>query len=156
MNWMIDLLLRVLEVSVVVGGVAGSVYASRLWLQAQKHLSLAQGKDEVIRLLGNNVEAWKSRFEAEHAELLAYRDDVHVKAEASNLKIIDLTNANAELRGKTDLSPVMQGLSEMIKHQAASMKEITAINGGILTALSEIGERINGHHPKKLTRKAVA
>jgi hypothetical protein len=156
-----EIVLRTVEVVFVVGGGVGGLYCGRLWLQVQKAKATAEGKDEVIKLSQNNVVAWKSLYDAEHSQLLKYREEQHGRNDDANRKILELTNANAQLLGKTDLSPVMNTLTEFIKGQREFMKEITEINGKILIALTDLGDRIKQHEitglpvkkRERLTRK---
>jgi hypothetical protein len=79
---------------------------------------------EVVRL---EADAWRKRYEGEHQEALEYRERAHTHANESNSLVLRLTAENAELRSKTDLSPVLKF------HQ-----EQSEINGKIVGALDKI------------------
>ena len=129
-------MLRVVEVLLFLGSGLVGVWAAHLKIQAQKHLAISEGKDEVIRLMTVNVDSWKSRYDAEHGEYVDYRDKQHIKDNDSNAKILRLTTDNTELRAKTDLTPVTTLMQDFIKEQ-------TEINTKVLSLLTNLEKRIS-------------
>ena len=123
--------LRAIETAIVLGGAAGGIYSAKLWLQAQKHLSISEAKEEAIRVARTNAEAWKSHYEATKLELTKYRADVLAKNDESNARIVKLTADNASLMSKTDLSPVL-----------AFQAQQTTVNERIVTALDLVVQHL--------------
>ena len=122
-----EILLRAIEVAVVLGGSVGSLYAGRLWLQAQKHQSIAQAKDELIKVTMNDRDAWKSHYQAEHLEFIDYREKAHQHNNEANAAVIKLTAENAELKSRTDLSPILQFQQEQSKINVKIVQSLDAI-----------------------------
>jgi hypothetical protein len=144
-----DIALRILEVVGYIGGALAAIFAGHLWVQAQKRQSIAAAKDELIQVQKENSDAWKSRYESEHLEYNTYREKQHAQNNDSGALILKLTNENADLKGKTDLSPVMKVMTDFIENQRAFMTEQTAINSKILSALVNLEQRINGKHSRR-------
>jgi hypothetical protein len=144
----VDWILRAVEVAFIAAGGASAIYAAKLWVQAQKYRAITEAKDEAIRISGINAEAWKSHYQAAHLELNKYREEQHTRNDESNAKILSLTDENAQLRAKTDLSPVMKLMQDFFKEQ-------TAINEKILAALIDLERRIGKgrRKPARLTKK---
>lgn len=130
-----EILLRGIETCVVLGGSAAGIYSGKLWLQAQKHRSISEAKDEAIRVAQNNAEAWKSHYQAAHLELTNYRSEVHAKNNESNDRIIKLTSENSEWKAKTDLTPLTGVMTDFVQEQ-------TRINGKVLEILTTLEERM--------------
>jgi hypothetical protein len=124
----VDFWLKFLQ---IVGGGLATAAAAYIFYTAQRRQGVAAAKDELIKSITADREAWKSRYEAEHLEIMAYRDQVHAKNEESNAKIITLTTENAELKSKTDLSPLMKMMQTFFAEQ-------TEINQQILDGLTEL------------------
>jgi hypothetical protein len=124
-------ILRTIEVIFVIGGAVCAGVAQQLWIRAQKYQSVAETKDEVIRLLNNSTDAWKVRYEAEHLEHLKYRDNVHLERNETNSRVLALTEQNVALKAKTDLSPILK-----------FQEQQNAFNEKFLAALSAIVERL--------------
>jgi hypothetical protein len=141
--------LKIFEIALVIGGAIASIISGRLWLEAQKHRSVAEAKDEIIGLLTNSVDAWKSRYEAEHVEHNDYRKRQHDHNNETNARMLQLAEENSGLKAKTDLSPMMETLATFIEGQNRFMKDLTEINGRILSALTNLERRINGRAKKK-------
>lgn len=139
------LILRAIEVAFIGAGGAAAIYAAKLWVQAQKYRAISESKDEAIRISNLNAVAWESHYKASHVELNKYRDEQHVRNDEANARIVRLTSENAELRGKTDLSPVMELMKGFFQEQ-------TAINAKILAALTNLEARMGGHRRERLTR----
>ena len=134
-----EILLRLLEVAVVLGGSIGSLYAGRLYLQAQKHQAISEAKDELVKVTMNDREAWKSRYDAKELEYINYREQQHDHNNEANATVVRLTAQNAELKSRTDLSPILQ-----------FNKEQSQINTKIVQSLDAILSHLVPKPPRKL------
>lgn len=114
----------------IAGGILAATWA--MWERFrnkrvdQRH-QVDLAKDELVKVLGADRDAWKSRYESEHAEFIDYRRAAHDQSQTTQAKILKLGEENGELRAKTDITPLM-------KHQA----EQSAINAKIVESLDRI------------------
>lgn len=67
-----------------------------------------QAHSELVEVVRLQADAWKARYEGEHQEFTEYRDKTHAHNGVANSRILALTAENAELRSKTDLSPILR------------------------------------------------
>lgn len=105
------------------------VRSARLMQSAQ----LNTAKDELIKVLEADRDAWKSRYESEHDEYVKRRQQYHDEVQKTQTRILLLTEENAQLKAKTDITPILAEL-----HAQAS------INKAVLRALEELTKRIDG------------
>lgn len=75
-------------------------------LEAVKQLDLA--KDELIKVTRESAEAWKKRHDDLHLEYVAYRENRHKSDNDTNGMLLRLTADNADLRAKTDMTPILE------------------------------------------------
>lgn len=147
-----EIIFNVLKLIGIAGGVSAAVIAARIWLREQSEQGISHAKDDVIALLRTELEL--ARIHADQADktVLHYRDEMHTTrkecdadakvAQADRedalktLKQVEIENAT--LRAKTDLSPVMGAMTDMIKDQRKFFKEQTDINAEVLTALRDL------------------
>jgi hypothetical protein len=118
------------------------------WLKAQRYRSVAESKDEVIKLLTSAADGWKARYEAEHLEYKNHRTTTHDERNNANAQILTLTEENTNLKAKTDLSPVR-----------AFIEEQNIFNEKFLRALNAIVERLekgSGGSPKPGNKKKTS
>lgn len=73
--------------------------------------------------------AWKKRFEAEHTEYAEYRQKTHDAVQATQARILRLTEDNAELKGKTDLTPIIRFHQEQGQINVKVVQSLDAILG---------------------------
>lgn len=76
---------------------------------------LAASKMETIQVLQANRDAWKAQFEDEHTKYEEYRIHTHKQIDEANNKLLKATEDIAQLRIKTDMTPVMDLLLRMTK-----------------------------------------
>lgn len=105
-----------------------AITATRVATAATDETLLKSQNDllESFRAMAND---WKARYEVEHTEFLKYRESAHKKTNEDNATMLKLTEENADLRARTDLTPVV----EQLKDQAASNQQL----GITLKELSE-------------------
>lgn len=68
---------------------------------------LARSNADLAEAYKLKASEWKAAFETEHAESVAYHKYVHDKAEVDNATKLKLTEENALLRARTDLTPII-------------------------------------------------
>jgi hypothetical protein len=91
-------------------------------------------KDELVKVLEADRDAWKSRYATEHDEYVARREGYHTESQTIQAKLLFLTEENAMLKVKTDVTPIM----EELKGQAQ-------INQKVLKALDSIMTWCDAH-----------
>lgn len=98
----------------VIVGLSGSLLYG-VWTDWRKRgevKKIVEGKDELIKIHRDEVLAWKERFESKDKDLKAYQRYAHDKNQEDNLIVLRLTEENANLKGKTDLTPVLEHMRE--------------------------------------------
>ena len=97
--------------------------------------NLSEAQKALIEVHRLEALAWKTRYEGEHSEYVDYRAASHTKAQDMQARLLELTAENAELRSKTDLTPVIQF------HQDQGQ-----INLKVVETLDKILERLGGRN----------
>lgn len=95
------------------------------------HAAVDAAKDEQIALLKEDREIYRTRYQREHDEYKEYREKTHDIANDINAKMIRISSENAELKVKTDITPLM-----------VYTKEQSEINNRIIKSLDRILERL--------------
>jgi len=95
---------------------------------------------EAYRLKANE---WKDLCAASHSEFEIYRQRVHDKNEKDQAVLLKLTDENAQLRGRTDLTPIMKHMTE----QSEFTKELSITLIKLTTAVEILVKRLNGDKP---------
>jgi hypothetical protein len=95
------------------------------------HKAILAQQDELIRLARDSATQWKERCAAEHMEYTSYREKHHSQIQEANAKILRQTEEIADLKSRTDMSPVMGTLKQIVE------------------SLERILERLDNHHPKE-------
>lgn len=96
-------------------------------LKRSDHVLVEVERDKLLELMKANLEERTRAHEREHAEFLEYRRSTHELNETTQSKILNLTEEIANLRNKTDITPI-------IEYQ----KTQNEINKTILDALNKI------------------
>lgn len=91
--------------------------------------SLVKSQSDLLLSFKSMADDWKARYEIEHTEFVKYREAAHKKSNEDNQRVLVLTEENADLKARTDLTPVV----EQLKEQAESNKQL----GVTLKDLSE-------------------
>lgn len=104
--------------------------------QAVKDQIIA-GKEELCRIAREAGEAWKKRYDEAHTEFSEYRNATHARAQEAQALILRFTAENAELRNKTDVTPILE-------HQRTQSE----INSKIIQALDEILFHFQSENPR--------
>lgn len=109
--------------------------------EAQKnaHADLLAANQELIRLARETSEDWAKRFQREHEEYVDYRKEVHTKQSESQAAMLELSREVADLRGKTDVTKVIQ----LLEKQNDRFAEQEQVNKQITEALGKILDRLN-------------
>ncbi len=110
---------------IVAFGAAAFERVRNVKLSSTANVSLA--KDELINVVTADRDAWKSRYETEHSEYVARRQQYHDELQGINADMLRLSGENAALKAKTDVTPIMQEL-----------KAQSEINQNVLKALGTI------------------
>lgn len=105
-----------------------------------------RAKTTMVETLVGDRDAWKVRhdeekvrFEAEHAEYVKYREDTHERSKPIQLQILKLTEDNAELRAKTDFTPIVK----FAEKQEITNQQQAATNQKIVTQLGSVEQQLN-------------
>jgi len=101
----------------------------RLERAEQAEIKLSESQSQLIEVHRLEAAAWKTRYEGEHEEFTTYRKSVHEKAQMDGAKMLALVAENAELKSKTDLTPILQ-----------SQKDQQQINVSVLDQLTKLSE----------------
>lgn len=104
--------------------VAAAACAGWLKVLQGKDEKLEASKKEYAETLESSKNMWKEKFETEHDEYKAYRQKTHEQINDSNSKILNITEENAHLKIKTDMTPVLETLDKMVKILNAMMERL--------------------------------
>jgi hypothetical protein len=121
------------NVLVMLVAIGAAVYERLRSAKLMQSAQLNTAKDELIKVLEADRDAWKSRYEAEHDEFVKRRQQYHDDVQKTQSRTLVLTEENAALKAKTDITPILTEL------QAQS-----SINKAVLHALEELTKRIDG------------
>lgn len=99
----------------------------------------ARSQSELLASYQSMSNDWKNRYEIEHAELQKYREYVHDKNKKDQETMLRLTEENADLRARTDLTPIV----EQLKQQARTNEELGATLGKLTQAVTILLDRIS-------------
>lgn len=108
----------ILQISGTIGGIFAT--AGACWLGYRKVKGIDEKRiqhlhESVVDLLQTESKAWKDKWELEHTEYLKYRDDSHEKSNKDQATVLKLTNENADLKARTDITQVMQSQQKMLE-----------------------------------------
>jgi hypothetical protein len=112
--------------------------ASEAERQRSIHAEVINAKQSVIDTITADRDGLKRRYDEEHAEYIAYRNDSHERVQSINVAMLELTKDNADLRAKTDLTP----LAKFAESQQQT-------NDKMVRALDAILERLNIPQPHR-------
>jgi hypothetical protein len=79
------------------------------------HQEILAQKDELTRLARESAQQWKERLATEHAEFMAYREKMHAQIQDAQATILKQTEEIANLRARTDITPVMDTLKSVLE-----------------------------------------
>lgn len=99
---------------------------------------LVKTKDAVIATIAGEKEAWRSRFDGIHTEYDEYRKSAHAQLNNAQSMILKLTDDNATLHAKTDMTPVLKNQeqqNEVNSKVLENLSEITVI-------LKDLGDKV--------------
>lgn len=106
----------------LVGTWIGSIIAVTVatlggYQQARKsgEAKVQQAQSDLVKTIEASRDAWRLRFEEEHAEFRAYRDQTHDRLNSANDALLKCTEDCAMLRVKTDITPVIAMLERITK-----------------------------------------
>lgn len=97
------------------------------------------GKEELIAISREQAAAWKVRYESEHDEYVKYRQERHEKDGEIQSLVLRLTMENAELRAKTDLSPVLEHQRQNAEVQVKMLESLAKISAVLDVMLKHVG-----------------
>lgn len=97
----------------------------------QSDTKLSEAQRELLQVREQEAHAWKQRYETEHLEYTEYRQKVHEKAAETTARLLELTSQCADLKAKTDLTPVL----EHIRNQDAINTKVVDSLDALLTKL---------------------
>jgi len=104
--------------------------------------AIISGKDELIKVQTERAETWKAQFDREHEGRENDRTYHHSKLEASNTLVLKCTCEVAELRAKTDLSPIHDKLEKQDAINAQMINTLNTISQTLQVLVQKItGER---------------
>lgn len=121
---------------------AAAVATSEITKQQAVNEQIIAGKEELCKIAREAGEAWKNRYDEAHAEFATYRATSHERAQEAQALILRFTAENAELRNKTDVTPILE-------HQRTQSE----INMKIIQALDEILMHFKESHQKPAAPK---
>lgn len=104
--------------------VVGGFLAAWQKVLSAKDEKLEASKAEMISVLETSKSAWKEKWEIEHEEYKCYREHTHEQINTANSKILTITEENAHLKIKTDMTPVLETLDKMVKILNAMMERL--------------------------------
>lgn len=125
----------IVGVTVVILGAIATI--SRVWSETGKDKLISILKDQNDRL-DQDCRHYRQEVHGIRAEAQVVISDAEVKVArmAQSLKEVELRNA--QLVAKTDLSPVMETMTNFILEQRAFMEKQTAINNEVLLGLRRL------------------
>ncbi len=88
---------------------------------------IINGKEELRKMAQEAGDAWKARYDESVSEFARHRSTAHERANEAQALLLRYTAEIAELRSKTDISPILE-------HQRAQAE----INGKVIQALDQI------------------
>lgn len=86
---------------------------------------------------------WKERYEVEHKESQDYRKYVHDKAREDQANVLRLTEENAKLNARTDLTPLIEHMKRQSDTNDAVAKSLVQLS----EAVGLLMARLNRDHP---------
>jgi hypothetical protein len=129
-------------ISFLGAGAAGAIYffwslVSGLRKRSQTLQTKNDAANEsLVNVVRAEAAAWKQRYESEHEEYVVYRHKSHDNTQETTAMVLKLTADNAELKSKTDLTPILKF------HQ-----EQSDINMKIVETLNAIMSEVRGRAP---------
>lgn len=111
--------------SVISGFKKRQAIANQTIIKSQEEVERAH--TELVTVLNGTVTSWKKRYDDEHTEFANYRQKVHDKDQSVNARVLRLTEENAELKGKTDLTPVLRFHQEQGQINVKVVQSLDAI-----------------------------
>ena len=100
--------------------------------------SVVLAKDELNKTITQERDSWRVRFDDKSKDLEAYRQEVHDKSERLNAMVLKSAAEAAELRAKTDLTPIL----EHMKEDKEATRQIVEQMGSTARILEKILEHI--------------
>lgn len=113
--------------------------SGRITARAQSHHDIIQAKDELFNTVKLSSERWKEMYAEKEKELLSYREKYHKTVQETQAKILSQAEKIATLEERTDMSPVIDTLSQVME----SIKSIIAALAPITGALDRITQRLD-------------
>lgn len=101
-------------------------------------------KDELIAVAQESKAAWKAKYEQEHAEYTEYRTEAHKRLNEASALVLRHSAENAELRAKTDLSPVLKHQEEQSQVTTKIIETLAKINTTQDLLIESILNGVNG------------
>ena len=90
-----------------------------------KTAKLDEANAALIQVVKDEANAWKIRYETEHAEYLDYRQKAHLRDGDMTSRILELTTECADLKAKTDITPILQAQKDQ---QDINTKIVESLN----------------------------
>lgn len=94
--------------------------------------TMLAAKDDLIKRMEETLCEYQKQLVRDHTELKDAREYWHAKNEKDQALILKIASENSDLRAKTDLTPVLKHLEQVLK----------ALNDVAVT-LSRLAERLN-------------
>jgi hypothetical protein len=145
-------------VAFFVGSGPGTCWAVIERIRSAKKADQAREKAEVASETRAEVEGLRaviavkdeiiSALQEEHAQYLKYREEHHAKLEKDNAKMLALTEENALLRSRSDLSPILE-----------QMRAIQDTSKSMMESLQMLTEKVHSlcdfHEDERRTNRAA-
>lgn len=94
--------------------------------------------NQLITIEKSVSDAHKLRFENEHSEFVAYRNEMHAKHNEFNAKILILTEENIKLQAKTDLSAIYEFQKDQRKVNDSIVTTLNALQLALAETMTHI------------------
>jgi hypothetical protein len=128
------LLIMQIDTAITFGGYLGMMLAGAAACyervrnaRLNSNREISRAKDELVRVLTEDRDAWKDRCTTEREEFAAYRVKSHDNANDAQARIIKLTEELGTLRAKTDITPLLKNQEEQSRINAKLLEGLEAI-----------------------------
>lgn len=136
------------EVGAILFGILAFLYGGfERWrnLRRNDNQRVEQAKDELIKVLEADRDTWKARYETEREEYISHRKATHDHNNEANARLIKLTDENASLKAKTDITPLLAHQEEQTKINAEVMRTLSKVTATLDLIMHHLKGPLNIH-----------
>lgn len=137
-----DILIIVLQVCGALGGILATgwgIYMGYKKVIGADEKRLDRARQNLSEVLEANCAAWKEKFEIEHRDFNAYRDETHNKLNLANAKILSLTEETTILKSRTDVTPIL----DLQRQTNETMTKVAQLQQSTVELIHSIAETLN-------------